>query len=99
MKLTAEQEKWLDFRDDVRKLGRLLIVPPGMKADMLAFLREAAKDILNDPQALAEFEKMRQPAFYGSPGEISAILKRISGPSMTPERIKEIRHIILDKYY
>lgn len=99
MKLTKEQEGWLDFRDDIRKIGRLLIAPPGMKADMLAFLRQVSKDILTDPEALAEFEKRRQPALYGSPEEIAGILKRLISENASEQRLKEIRHIIMDKYY
>lgn len=99
VKLTPQQAEWLDFRDDVRKLGRLLIAPPKTDPKLLAFLRQAAKEILTDPENLKEFEKRRNPAFYGSPEEIDTILAATSAAKMAPARVAEIRKIILEKYY
>lgn len=97
--LTKEQQDWLDFRDDIRKIGRILIAPPGMDEERLAFLRRVSKEILTDPQALESFEKIRQPAFYGEPDEIAAIINRHAFEKLSPERQKLIHHIIMDKYY
>lgn len=99
LQLTPEQQAWLDFRDDVRKIGRLLIVPPGMEAGKLAFLRSIAREILTDPVALEGFEKIRQPALYGSPEEIGAIIEKHSPERLPPERRQLIQHIIMEKYY
>ena len=99
MTLTKEQAEWLDYRDDIRKIGRLLIAPPNMNSDMLAYLRQISREILTDPEALADFQKKRQPALYGSPEDMTAIIRRAGGANLAPERIKQIRHIIMDKYY
>jgi hypothetical protein len=48
--LDQEQQWWLDFREDLRKIGRLLITPPGVDGDKLSFLRRISKEILTDPK-------------------------------------------------
>ena len=96
--LDQEAQWWLDFRENIRKIGRLLIVPPGMDAEKLAYLRKVSKDILTDPEATADFEKRQQPALYGAPDEISKLMESsISG--LSPERLKQVKHVILEEYY
>lgn len=97
--LTGEQQAWIDFRDDIRKIGRILIAPPGVETEKLAFLRRIAREVLTDREALAQFEKARQPALYGSPEEISAIIERHAFEKLPPERQKLIQQIIMDTYY
>ncbi len=99
LQLNAEQQEWLDFRDDIRKLGRLLIVPPGMEAEKLAYLRRISREILTDPEALETFEKARQPALYGTPEEMTEIVRKFDLSNIPAERQKLIQHIIMDKYY
>ncbi len=98
-RIDAEAAWWLDFREDVRKIGRLLITPPNTPADKLDYLREVAKQILTDPVALADFEKKQQPALYGEPKEMAALLQRLVGDGLTPERQKEVKYVITEKYY
>lgn len=99
IKLDDEAVWWLDFREDLRKIGRLLIVPPQTDAQRLAYLRDVTRKILNDPEALAEFSKMQQPALYGEPTEIEALVRRSLDGSLGAERIREIKHVITEKYY
>ncbi|MBX9761291.1 MAG: tripartite tricarboxylate transporter substrate binding protein [Beijerinckiaceae bacterium] len=96
-KLDEEALWWLDFREDVRKVGRLLIAPPGMAAERLAFLRKVAKDVLTDPEALKDFEAKQQPALYGEPDEMTAIIRRVT--NLTPQRRGEVKNVIMEKYY
>jgi tripartite-type tricarboxylate transporter receptor subunit TctC len=98
-KVSDEQAWWLDFREDVRKIGRLLIGPPNMEPARLALLRKVAKDILTDPEALKEFEAKQQPALYGDPQEMTALVNRILGEGLSAARKAEIKHVIMDKYY
>lgn len=97
VKLDAEAIWWLDFREDVRKVGRLLIVPPGMAPERLAFLRKVSKEVLTDPEALKDFEAKQQPALYGDPEEIGKIIRNVT--NLPPERRKEVKHVIMEKYY
>ncbi len=98
-RIDAEAAWWLDFREDVRKIGRLLLTPPNTPADKLDYLRDVAKQILTDPVALADFEKKQQPALYGEPGEMAALLERLVGSGLSPERQKEVKYVITEKYY
>ena len=98
-RIDAEAAWWLDFREDVRKIGRLLITPPNTPADKLDYLREVVHQILTDPAALADFEKKQQPALYGEPKEMAALLQRLLGDGLTPERQKEVKFVITEKYY
>ncbi len=98
-RIDAEAAWWLDFREDVRKIGRLLITPPGTPADKLDHLRDVARQILTDPVALADFEKKQQPALYGEPREMAALLERLVGSGLSPERQKEVKFVITEKYY
>ena len=98
-RIDAEAAWWLDFREDVRKIGRLLITPPNTPADKLDYLREVARQILTDPVALADFEKKQQPALYGEPREMAALLERLVGTGLSPERQKEVKYVITEKYY
>ncbi|MDB5569831.1 MAG: Tripartite-type tricarboxylate transporter, receptor component TctC [Hyphomicrobiales bacterium] len=98
-KLDDEAAWWLDFREDVRKIGRILIAPPGMAQDKLDFLRKATREVLTDPAALADFEAKQQPAVYGEPEMIATLIQNILGDKLPAERRKEIKHVIMEKYY
>lgn len=99
VKLSNEAAWWLDFREDVRKIGRILIGPPGMEPAKLDLLRKVTKEILTDPEALKEFAAKQQPALYGSPEEMTAIVNRILGEGLPQARREEIKHVIMQKYY
>src|ERR687889_1875359 len=48
VKLSPEQEWWLDFRANLNDLGRILATTPGVPAERLEFLRAAVKRALTD---------------------------------------------------
>jgi tripartite-type tricarboxylate transporter receptor subunit TctC len=98
-KIDADGVWWLDFRDDVRKLGRLLVTTPGTPPDRLAHLRATMKSIETDPATMKEFEDKGQPLTYGEPEEMSKIIAGFLGGSLKPEKVKEIEHVITEKYY
>lgn len=97
-RMDAEAAWWIDFREDVRKVGRLLIAPPGTQPDRVEYLQKVAREVLTDKEALAEFEKRQQPAFYGEPAEMTALLTRLLG-GLPAERRREAKFIINEKYY
>ena len=98
-RMDAEAAWWIDFREDVRKIGRLLIMPPNTQADRLEHMRNVVREILTDKEALADFEKKQQPALYGEPKEMATLLERLVGGGLSPQRAKEIKHVITEKYY
>ena len=58
--LGPEQAWLIDFRANVEDLGRILVVPPGMSASRLAFLQEAVRKTLVDPDMVAEGERTQR---------------------------------------
>ena len=99
LKLDAEAAWWLDFREDLRKIGRLIVVPPGISKERLAFLREVTKKVLTDKEALAEFEQRNQPALYGDPEEMTKLVIKALDGSIGEARLRELKHVITEKYY
>jgi hypothetical protein len=97
--LDGEAAWWIDFREDLRRLGRVIMVPPGMEQERLAYLRSVVRDILLDPEIASDFENKGQPIQYAPPEEISGLIDGLLGVKITPERLREIRHVVLDKYY
>src|SRR5690606_29606924 len=67
--LNADQQWLIDFRANLNDLGRLLVTSPGVPADRLAFLREAVKRSLTNPQLMAEGAKVQREFRYQPPEE------------------------------
>jgi tripartite-type tricarboxylate transporter receptor subunit TctC len=99
MTVSAEGSWWLDFRDDVRKLGRLLMVTPGTPPERLAFLRDSLKAIETDKATMAAFDAKGQPLRYAPPEEMAAIIARLLGGELSPDKVKAIDEVIMKKYY
>jgi tripartite-type tricarboxylate transporter receptor subunit TctC len=57
----------MDFLANVEKLGRILVAPPGIPPARLAFLREAVKETLHNPQLIADGEKAERIIEYLDP--------------------------------
>ncbi|MFN4281630.1 MAG: Bug family tripartite tricarboxylate transporter substrate binding protein [Alphaproteobacteria bacterium] len=97
--LDAEAAWWLDFRDDLRKLGRIIVTTPGVPEARQEFLRGVVKDVVTDPATMKLFEEREMPLRYAPPSEIAAIIKNILGGNLSEERVKEIRYVITEKYH
>lgn len=98
-KVDAEGAWWLDFRDDVRKLGRLIVTTPGTPPERLAFLRATVKAVETDPEVMKAFEAKGQPLGYAPPEEMSQIISRLLGGELSAQKLKEIDEVINKKYY
>ncbi len=59
-KLSPESEWLLDFHSTVQDLGRIITLPPNIPAARLAFLQEAAKQMLTDKELMEEGEKSQR---------------------------------------
>lgn len=97
VKLTPEQEWWLDFRIALNNLGRILVTTPGTPADRLEFLRAAVKKVLTDPAVIAEGQKSQRDIDFKEP-EVArqTAIKAIT--QITPEQKERVRHAVLKKY-
>jgi tripartite-type tricarboxylate transporter receptor subunit TctC len=93
VKLTPEQEWWLDFRNDLNDLGRILVTTPGVPADRLAFFRDAVKRALTDPALIAEGEKTERFVQYQPPEKALEITRKVL-TVVTPEQKERIRQVV-----
>jgi tripartite-type tricarboxylate transporter receptor subunit TctC len=93
VKLTPEQEWWLDFRNNLNDLGRILVTTPGVPADRLAFFREAVKRALSDPALIAEGEKTQRFVKYQPPEEALEVTRKVL-TAVTPEQKERIRQVV-----
>ena len=93
VKLTPEQEWWLDFRANLNDLGRILVTTPGVPAERLEFLRAAVKRALTDPALMAEGEKTLRFVKYQPPEEALDITRKVL-TAVTPEQKERLREVI-----
>ncbi len=81
-KIDADRVWAMDFLANLEGTGRLLLAPPGIPPARLAFLREAVKETLANPQLIAEGEKMERIIEYTDPDTtlktVSAVVRDVS---------------------
>jgi len=91
--LDADQQWLFDFYSGVENLGRILIVPPDMPRGRLAFLQEAVKETLHNPQLIAEGERSERIMEYLDP--VSTHKNALAVVSnVTPEQKKRVQAIL-----
>jgi tripartite-type tricarboxylate transporter receptor subunit TctC len=85
--------RWLfDFYTGVEGMGRILILPPGVPKARLAYLQEAVKETLHNPQLIAEGERAGRIMEYLDPESSHAnALKVVAG--ITPEQRQRVQQI------
>ncbi len=66
-KMDADGLWVMDFLANIEMLGRILIAPPGIPAARLAFLQDAVKQTLHNPQLIADGEKAERIIEYLDP--------------------------------
>jgi tripartite-type tricarboxylate transporter receptor subunit TctC len=93
VELKPDQQWWFDFRSNVDNLGRILIVPPGMAPSRLAFMQEAARKALSDPELIAEGQRSRRLVDFQDPASTATMAVSVVG-SLTPEQRERIRTVV-----
>ena len=91
--MTPEQEWLIDFRANLNDLGRLLVTSPGVPPARLAYLREATRRSLTNPQLIADGAKV-QREFRFQPHEEALDIVRKVLTSITPEQKKLVSEIL-----
>jgi tripartite-type tricarboxylate transporter receptor subunit TctC len=92
-KMNAEQVCAMDFLANVERLGRVLIAPPGLPSSRLAYLQEAVKRTIHDPQLVAESEKAERVIEYVDPISTHKIAVAVVG-GVTPEQKQRVLGIL-----
>ena len=83
----------MEFLANVEKLGRILIAPPGMPPARLAFLQEAVKQTLHNPQLIADGERAERIIEYLDPAATQQNTVAVVG-SVTPEQKARVLKIL-----
>jgi tripartite-type tricarboxylate transporter receptor subunit TctC len=96
-KLSPEQKWWLDFRLGIKAIGRSLIGPPGIPADRLAYLQKVWKEILTDPEMIAEGKKQRREFSYESPEKMKPIVNDLLD-NLPPDKLKAVQEVLVKKF-
>lgn len=89
--------KWLfDFHSGIENLGRVMILPPNVPKARLAYLQAAVKQVLHDPQLIAEGERAERIIEYLDP---ESTLKNALAvvANVTPEQKKRVQDIVARK--
>jgi tripartite-type tricarboxylate transporter receptor subunit TctC len=84
-RMDADQTWVMDFLTNVEKLGRILLAPPGIPPARLAYLQEAVKQTLHNPQLIADGEKAERIIEYLDPDSTYRNVLAAVG-SVTPEQ-------------
>ncbi len=91
--LDADAQWLFDFHSGVENLGRVMILPPNMPKARLAFLQAAVKEVLHNPQLIADGEKTERIIEYLDPeSTLQNALKVVE--QVTPEQKKRVQQIV-----
>ena len=94
MKLSKEQQWWIDYRATLDNLGRILVVPPNTPKEILAGLQDVTRKILTDPKVVAEAnKKKRYIKFVPAEEAKKMVLHVLNG--VTPEQKARIKEVVL----
>jgi tripartite-type tricarboxylate transporter receptor subunit TctC len=92
-RMDAEQTWMMEYLANVEKLGRILIAPPGIPPARLAFLQDAVKETLHNPQLIADGEKAERIIEYLDPDSTYQNAVAVAG-SITPEQKSRVLRIL-----
>jgi tripartite-type tricarboxylate transporter receptor subunit TctC len=93
VEMNADQQWLFDFYSGVEDLGRIMILPPGMPGPRLAFLQEAVRQTLHDPQLIADGERSERIIEYLDPVSTQKNALKVVA-SVTPEQKKRVQDIL-----
>jgi len=74
------------------EFGRPVLVTPGTPGERVKILRDSLRNVLKDPELLAEAKKSRMDVEYTSGEELEALLKEVL--SQPPEVIEQARKLL-----
>lgn len=97
VKLTPEQAWWFDFRATLDNLGRILVVPPNVPQERLAYLQGVVKKVLTDPKLIAEGEKSQRYVSFQEAEKTRAMVMNVIA-NLTPEQKARVKTVVMEKF-
>ncbi len=90
----SEDAQWLfDFHNSVEDLGRVMILPPGVSKPRLTYLQAAVKEVLHNPQLIAEGERAERIIEYLDPESTLKNAQKVVA-QVTPEQKARIKALL-----
>jgi tripartite-type tricarboxylate transporter receptor subunit TctC len=94
VKLTNDQKWWFDFRATLDDLGRILVAPPGLPKEQLAYLQQTVRKVLADPEVIAEGAKSQRYISYRDPAKTVKMLGTVL-TNITPAQKKMLTDAVM----
>ena len=93
LEIDAEGQWLLDFLGGVEDLGRVMILPPHMPKTRLAHLQAVVKEVLHNPQLIADGERTERIIEYLDP---DSTLKNVQSvvSKITPEQKVRVKALV-----
>jgi tripartite-type tricarboxylate transporter receptor subunit TctC len=98
VRLSPAGERLLEWRAAIASLGRLVMTTKGSPADRIDALRRALKDTLADSAVVAEIKSRRLTPGYAGPEQVEKIVSK-SLTMLDEPSLREVREVVLDKYF
>jgi len=95
--LTADQKWWIDYRNTVESLGRILVAPPSTPKHLVDKLRAVTHKILSDPKVVAEGDKRKRYIKYIPADQAKKNVLKVLA-AVTPDQKKLVKKVLLDTY-
>jgi tripartite-type tricarboxylate transporter receptor subunit TctC len=95
--LPPERKWWLDFRLTIKAFGRVVVGPPGLPPDRLAYLQRVWRDILNSPEVKAEGARTQRPINYQEPAQLERTVRELL-EALPADKLKDVNEVLLKKY-
>jgi len=94
--LTDDQLWWIDVRNTIEGLGRMLVAPPSAPKARVDTLRAAAHSILTNKEFVAESKRRSREIVYIEAAEAKRMVQRILG-ELSPAEKSRIKTVLLGK--
>lgn len=92
-KVPAENAWMIDFHAALEDLSRVIVLPPGMTPERLAFMQKAVQTVLTDKDFIAEGEKSQRYIQFIDAAKTAASVSKVVN-NLTDEQQKTVRRII-----
>lgn len=96
--LSEEAAFWNTYRGNVSEIGRAIVGPPGMTAEVRDTLRNAIEAVLTDEAFVSDLISRGLDVVFMPGEELEAIVSEVFTISES-ERADEIRNVLLNKYF
>jgi tripartite-type tricarboxylate transporter receptor subunit TctC len=89
---TEAQKQFMRFAFASTEFGRPLAFPPDVPADRVALMRRAIEAAANDPEMLAEAEKLHMDMAWRPPAGLTALVEKLY--KTPPEMVETIKKLV-----